>query len=104
MVRRLDAAQRRIVRTRLINRDGKMCKYCHRPLLESEMTIDHITPIWKNGRNKQNNLQILCFPCHQHKSKHEHPYCILQFMYHVWARQISTYRHRKWLRKLIRHV
>ncbi len=34
----------------------------------SDMTIDHIVPLNRNGENSVNNLQCACYACNQFKS------------------------------------
>jgi 5-methylcytosine-specific restriction endonuclease McrA len=33
--------------------------------------LDHIVPIWAGGDDSAGNLQVLCEPCHQEKTKSE---------------------------------
>ena len=101
MSRRPDAYQKRFIRSQLIARDGRKCKWCDKPLNEHSITIDHIIPIWRNGSNKLTNLQILCFDCHKIKSKEDRNFRVPDFMFHRWVIAIQMYRHRAFLRKLL---
>ena len=47
--------------------DGR-CALCGRKITLSEMTIDHIVPLNRNGENSVNNLQCACYACNQFKS------------------------------------
>lgn len=51
-------------RRSVMERDGWRCRYCGS---NRELTIDHIIPKAKGGRNTQDNLQVLCEPCNQEK-------------------------------------
>jgi uncharacterized protein (TIGR02646 family) len=42
---------------------GDRCTYCGKILAESDMTIEHIRPKSKGGRNDINNLTIACQDC-----------------------------------------
>lgn len=42
------------------------CEYCHRAV---RLTIDHIIPRAVGGKNNLDNLQLLCRPCHEKKSR-----------------------------------
>lgn len=35
------------------------------------LQLDHIIPLFKGGINTMSNVQILCIPCHKHKTKTE---------------------------------
>lgn len=35
----------------------------------NELTKDHVVPRWKGGSNELDNLQLLCWECHQKKNK-----------------------------------
>lgn len=48
----------------LIERDGYFCRYCHSA---DDITIDHILPISKGGKNLLSNLQLLCRSCNSKK-------------------------------------
>ena len=57
---------------RLRNQPAKMkrlketsCKYCS---TTEHLTIDHIKPVSKGGRNNIENLQVLCSSCNQLKA------------------------------------
>ena len=47
--------------------DGR-CALCGRKITLSEMTIDHIVPLYRNGENSTNNLQCACYACNQFKA------------------------------------
>lgn len=47
---------------------GNKCQLCGKTNEESKLTIDHIIPVSKGGKNNINNLQPLCHSCNVHKS------------------------------------
>ena len=60
--------RKRWVRNHLITKDGNKCALC-RKTFESmkDITLDHITPISKNGTDEIDNLQLTHFECNQQK-------------------------------------
>jgi hypothetical protein len=48
----------------LIERDGYSCRICGS---ENDITIDHIVPVIKGGKNYLDNLQLLCRSCNSRK-------------------------------------
>lgn len=52
-------------RKRVFERDNYMCVNCK---TTEYLTIDHIIPLSKGGRNNINNLQTLCHDCNQKKA------------------------------------
>jgi len=48
----------------LIERDGYQCKNCDS---QDDLSIDHIIPLSKGGRDELDNLQILCQSCNSSK-------------------------------------
>ncbi len=60
--------------TRLVVYDssGGCCRMCKEPLdFKSKWHLDHITPMFKGGRNMLGNMQVLCQSCHHVKSAPE---------------------------------
>ena len=47
--------------------DGR-CALCGRKITLSDMTIDHIVPLNKNGEDSINNLQSTCLACNRFKA------------------------------------
>ncbi len=49
-----------------------LCKHCEAEgRVAAAVTPDHIVPIWKGGVDSEANLQSLCGPCHDVKTKAE---------------------------------
>lgn len=58
------------LRTRVMMRDGRRCRYCGVDLTSEPIAIDHIVPWSKGGRNTDDNLVVACRPCnHAKKAK-----------------------------------
>lgn len=55
------------MRSMVIERDGRVCKYCRRALDEVEVTIDHIVSRSRGGRAEFSNLTVACRPCNASK-------------------------------------
>ena len=65
-------------RTRTTKRDalwaaaGGKCQSCDRAVFgKGEVHLDHIVPLSQGGTDDDDNLQILCVPCHEDKTKEE---------------------------------
>ena len=56
------------VRKMIYDKSGGRCALCGRKITLSEMTIDHIVPLDRNGENGTNNLQCACYACNQFKA------------------------------------
>jgi hypothetical protein len=56
---------RKIVRDRILKRDGNKCRRC---LGTENLEIDHIIPLSKGGRHDEDNFQVLCRTCNRKKS------------------------------------
>ena len=54
-------------RANLLYRDGHQCQYCGNHFEVKELTIDHIIPKSRGGKNTWNNLVIACKKCNQKK-------------------------------------
>ena len=54
-------------RTNLLWRDGNQCQYCATHFPNSELTLDHIIPKSRGGRNTWENLVVACKKCNQKK-------------------------------------
>lgn len=48
-------------------RDSFICQYCGKKLKESEITLDHIIPRSRGGRNNWQNLATACPECNSKK-------------------------------------
>lgn len=54
-------------RSRIYIRDKFKCGYCGTKQKEKELTLDHILPKAKGGKNDPDNLVTCCFKCNQIK-------------------------------------
>ena len=54
-------------RQNIIWRDRNICKYCAKDFKTSELTVDHILPKSRGGKNTWKNLVAACVPCNQKK-------------------------------------
>lgn len=59
-------------RARVLERDAYLCQPC---MAQGRLTlaaqVDHITPQAEGGTDEESNLQAICEPCHQAKTKAE---------------------------------
>ena len=55
------------VRKILYDKANGKCAICGKPLLFSDITLDHIIPLIQNGKDEVENLQVCCYECNQMK-------------------------------------
>lgn len=51
------------IRQKVIERDGLLCCYCEDPLLNKDVTMEHIVPVSKRGTYNTTNLTVACAQC-----------------------------------------
>jgi 5-methylcytosine-specific restriction endonuclease McrA len=57
----------RPTRNNIIWRDNSKCQYCSKDIPSPELTLDHVVPRSKGGRNTWTNLVASCKKCNQAK-------------------------------------
>ena len=62
-------AQKKPSREHVISRAGNACEFCGSSSPPFE--VDHIWPTYLGGSDSPENLQLLCVPCHDKKSRAE---------------------------------
>jgi len=56
----------------LVKREEPFCRFClAKSLRVATDQVDHIKPLFEGGTNDRENMQGLCQPCHDAKSKAE---------------------------------
>jgi hypothetical protein len=55
-------------RIRVFERDGYLCRYCHKQLTRLTATLDHVTPVAEGGDNSLENLVTACLDCNSRKN------------------------------------
>jgi 5-methylcytosine-specific restriction endonuclease McrA len=67
------------VRRTVIDRDGRVCQTCGRPVVVRSrrrgrvqhagnlLTLDHIVPVSRGGRNEIENLRVCCRTCNMRR-------------------------------------
>lgn len=55
-------------RDAIIRRDNSQCQYCTIPLHPKDITIDHVQPKSKGGKNSFYNCVVACSPCNLQKA------------------------------------
>lgn len=58
-------------RQRVYERDNFECQLCGKPVIEEELTLDHIVPLSKGGSSWITNLQTAHYACNQTKADEE---------------------------------
>ena len=56
------------IRQEIYDKAEGRCQLCGRKILYEEMTLDHITPLFFNGKDCVENLQCTCKVCNNFKS------------------------------------
>ena len=68
-VERIRGREHGRIKKRILLRDGFECAVCGHVAVD--LIMDHIVPICDGGPESQDNLQLLCLPCHNLKSAKE---------------------------------
>jgi 5-methylcytosine-specific restriction endonuclease McrA len=56
------------VRKFVFQRDKFQCQSCGKVAGETQLTVDHIIPLARGGKNDISNLHTLCLTCNQRKA------------------------------------
>lgn len=56
------------VRNYVYQRDKYQCQSCGKTSTETNLSIDHIFPLSRGGKNDISNLQTLCLTCNKSKT------------------------------------
>lgn len=56
------------VKSYIFQRDKFQCQSCGKNCQEVNLSIDHIIPLSRGGKNDISNLQTLCLTCNQRKT------------------------------------
>lgn len=64
---RANSARKRQQKAVLLQRDGALCAWCGALKSPSDLTIDHVKPVSKGGRNALFNLCLACEDCNKAK-------------------------------------
>lgn len=77
-VRPLTTSDQRMRGSRLQRRNARLvlksplcAHYTAQGIVRAVEVWDHIIPLWKGGQDHEHNLQGLCIPCHDIKTKAE---------------------------------
>jgi len=66
---------RKNVRAFVWRRDKGLCQICGRRIASiTEMTLDHIQPKSKGGKNTRENLRATCFTCNNRRGNDDPPW------------------------------
>ena len=58
----------RLSRKNIFERDGHRCQYCGKRFSKQDLTIDHVLPRSRGGRDTWENLVLACVKCNLKKS------------------------------------
>jgi 5-methylcytosine-specific restriction endonuclease McrA len=56
-----------VTRHSVLSRDNHTCQYCGRTLSSAELTLDHVLPRCRGGKNTWENVVAACKPCNHRK-------------------------------------
>lgn len=62
-VDRVADADWRVIRSRILKRDGRKCRYCRKPA----NSVDHVIPHSRGGSDNDDNLVASCHSCNSRK-------------------------------------
>lgn len=54
-------------RISIYDKSKHFCALCGKPLVYGEMTVDHVMPLSRGGKNEEDNMRCLCRECNQLK-------------------------------------
>lgn len=73
------------VRSEVYDRDQCICQYCHKKVIPSKLTIEHVIPVSKGGIDDIINYITVCRSCNSSKKDKS----LVEFIKNRWDIQIS---------------
>jgi 5-methylcytosine-specific restriction endonuclease McrA len=80
-------------RVNIYARDRNMCQYCGVVFARIGLTLDHIVPRSKGGRNSWENLVTCCQPCNRKKADRTLEECGMTLLHRPRPANVHTSRH-----------
>lgn len=65
--RKLPNRMQVVTKGNIYNRDNFTCQYCGEKLTYRQLTVDHVIPVSRGGKNTWENLVACCQPCNRYK-------------------------------------
>lgn len=80
-------------RANIYARDRNVCQYCGETFARIELTLDHIKPRSKGGRNAWDNLVTCCQPCNRRKADRTPEEAGMMLLHRPRPATVHTSRH-----------
>lgn len=81
-----------VTKKNIFLRDNHTCQYCSRKFHASELTLDHVLPRSRGGRNTWENLVTACKKCNQTKDDMTPEEAGMQLLHRVIPASVHTAR------------
>lgn len=73
-------------------RDNHTCQYCAKKFHPAELTLDHVLPRSRGGRNTWENLVAACGPCNRRKDNRTPEEAEMRLLHRVLPASVHTSR------------
>lgn len=93
----------RSTRIEVYNRDHGICGICGGPVDPENITVDHIVPLSRGGKNEMDNYQLACDKCNKLKSNYKDEE-LARGMTYILANQLETRKNEELSDILIRSI
>ena len=80
-----------LTKHRLFSRDRQICAYCAQAHPESELTVEHILPVSRGGRQTWTNVVTACRRCNQFKGSRTLTQCGLELLALPYTPNMAEY-------------
>jgi 5-methylcytosine-specific restriction endonuclease McrA len=82
-----------VTRKNLYLRDGNVCQYCGNKFRGEELTLDHIIPKSRGGKQAWENLATCCAPCNRRKDDRTPEEAGMKLLHRPLPASVHTGRH-----------
>ena len=79
--RQIKKEENRELRVEILTETGGFCVYCDKHAAKVELTIEHLTPVSRGGKDVYPNLVAACAPCNNKRGNAKKP---LRWVHPAW--------------------